>query len=219
LLLPALSDVWVSLVDGFSTGIFQSHTLVTVIESLVGFLLAFGIALPLGYALVKSRLLAITIQPYIAAWQAIPAIAIAPLLILWLGFDLEPVIAICALVVFFPMIISIMLGFQTMEREYLEAAQLDGAAGWSMFSTIELPLALPAIMAAVRAGLTLSITGAIVGEFVRSGDKGLGELALLSKTQYASDAMFATLLVLATLAILYYVLAWGLSRWSERIYG
>jgi NitT/TauT family transport system permease protein len=217
LFLPAPADVLSSLGNGFTSGLYLENTLVTAQESMLGFLLAVLIALPLGYGLVKSRLLAAIIQPYLAAWQAIPAIVIAPLLVMWLGYGQLPIIVIAMLVVIFPMIISTMLGFQTIEREYLEAARLDGAASWSMLTHIEFPLALPAIMAAVRTGLTLSITGALVGEFVKGLDKGLGALVMIAKSQYDTAAMFATLIVLVMLAILYHSVTGLLNKLVDAI--
>ncbi|MBE3561959.1 MAG: ABC transporter permease [Ktedonobacteraceae bacterium] len=218
LFLPAPADVLISLLNGITSGLYASNTLVTVQESVLGFLLAVVVALPLGYGLVKSRVLSATVQPYLAAWQAIPAIVIAPLLVMWLGYGMLPVVILCMLVVLFPMVINVALGFQTIERMYIEAARLDGASGWSLLTHIEFPLALPAILAAVRTGFTLSITGALVGEFVKSGDQGLGALVMIAKNQYDTPAMFATLLVLAALAALYYTATWLLSRLAAAVY-
>ena len=121
LFLPAPVDVFSSLIAGLQSGVFFSNALVTVEESVLGFLVALAIALPLGYGLAKSRLLAITIHPYMAAGQAIPAIVVAPFFSLWLGYGLLPNMLICALVVFFPMVINTILGVKTMYKEiYLE---------------------------------------------------------------------------------------------------
>ncbi|WP_376795677.1 ABC transporter permease [Thermogemmatispora sp.] len=218
LFLPAPADVWQRLLDGLSTGLFQVNALATIEESLLGFLLAVAIGLPLGYGLAKSRLIAATVQPYLAAGQAIPAIVIAPFLVLWLGYTLLPTVILCMLVVLFPMVITTALGVRTIDRSILDAARVDGAAGWSLLTAIEFPLALPAIMAAVRTGLTLSITGALVGEFVAGGNQGLGGLILQGQHQYDTPFMFATLALLAALAAVYYGLAWLLSKVAEAIY-
>ena len=218
LILPAPTDVFSSLIDGIRSGLYWEHTLITVQESLLGFLLAVIIALPLGYGVAKSRLLAYTLQPYLAAGQAIPAIVIAPFLYLWFGIGTLSVIIVCMLVVLFPMVINTILGVQTIERELLEAARLEGAAGWSLLSRIEFPLALPAILAAVRTGLTLSITGAIVGEFFCNPDHGLGALVNIALNQYNMAFMFATVIVLALLAALYFGATWFLLKLAEVIY-
>lgn len=218
LILPAPGKVWASLSNGISSGIFLKNALVTISESLLGFLLALVVALPLGYGLAKSRLFAAAVQPYLAAGQAIPAIVIAPLLVIWLGYGLVPIVVLCMLVVMFPMVITTVLGVQTIDHSLTDAARVEGASGWSMLVHIEFPLALPAILAAVRTGLTLSITGALVGEFVSGGDSGLGGLVLLAKDQFDIPLMFATLIILAGLAALYYGASWLLIKLAEAVY-
>jgi NitT/TauT family transport system permease protein len=218
LILPAPGSVFLSLKDGFSSGIYLKNTLVTVQESVFGFLLALVVALLLGYGLAKSRLLATTFQPYLAAGQAIPAIVIAPLLILWLGYGMLPVMLVCMLVVLFPLVINTIFGVQSIDPALTDAARVEGAAGWSMLAHIEFPLALPAILAAIRTCFTLSITGALVGEFVGGGDQGLGALILIAKNEYNMPFMFATLVVLAVLAAVYYGSTWLLVRLANAVY-
>ena len=217
-ILPTPGDVLSTLFDGLKSGLFLSNTLVTMQESLLGFCLAVIVALPMGYGLAKSRLFAATVQPYLAAGQAIPAIVIAPLLVLWLGYGVLPIIILCMLIVLFPMVITTALGVQTIDHSLTDAARVEGASGWQMLLHIEFPLALPAILVAVRTGLTLSITGALVGEFVLSGDLGLGSLVLQAKNQFDLPLMFATLVILAGLAALYYGASWSLVKLAEAIY-
>jgi len=218
LILPAPGDVLASLISGLSSGLLLSNALVTVQESVSGFLLALIVALPLGYGLAKSRLIAAAVQPYLAAGQAIPAIVIAPLLVLWLGNGLITITILCMLIVLFPMVITIVLGVQTIDKTLTDAARVEGASGWSLLASIEFPLALPAILAAVRTGLTLSITGALVGEFVSAGDQGLGALVQISTAQFNTPLLFATLVVLGLLAALYYGTTWLLVKLAAAIY-
>ncbi len=218
LFLPAPVDVFTSLFEGISSGVYLSNTLVTVQESMAGFLLALAVALPLGYGLVKSRLLSAAVQPYLAAGQAIPAIVVAPLLVIWFGYGQIPNVLVCMLVVLFPMVINTVLGIQTLDPLLLDAARVEGASGWSLLIHVEFPLALPAVLAAIRTGFTLSITGALVGEFVQGGDQGLGSLVLIAKNQLNTPFLFATLIVLAALAALYYATTWLLVKGAEAIY-
>jgi NitT/TauT family transport system permease protein len=218
LILPAPADVFASLGSGLTSGLFFSNAFVTIQESVFGFLLALVIALPLGYGLAKSRLISAAVQPYLAAGQAVPAIVIAPFLIFWLGAGLLSNTILCMLVVLFPMVIMTVLGVQTIDKTLTDAARVEGASGWSLLAFIEFPLALPAILAAVRTGFTLSITGALVGEFVGGGDQGLGALVQIAKEQYDISLMFATIIVLAVLAALYYSATWLLVRLAESIY-
>ena len=218
LFLPVPADVLTSLSDGVRSGMYLSNTLVTVQESIAGFLLALTVALPLGYGLVKSRLLSKAVQPYLAAGQAIPAIVIAPVLVIWLGYGRIPNVLVCMLVVLFPMVMNTVLGLQTIDHQLLDAARVEGASGWSLLAHVEFPLALPALLAAIRTGFTLSITGALVGEFVQGGDQGLGSLVLIAKNQLNTPFLFATLVVLAVLAALYYSITWLLVKAAEAVY-
>ena len=217
-ILPPPRDVFATLADGLRSGLFLSNALVTIQESLLGFLLGVIIALPLGYAIAKSRLLAATVQPYLVAGQAIPAIVIAPVLVLWLGYGLVPITILCMLVVLFPMVITTALGVQTIDNAYTDAARVEGASGWSMLVHIEFPLALPAILAALRIGLTLSITGALVGEFVSNSAQGLGALVFEAKDQFNAPLLFATLIFLAGLAAIYYSASWLLVKLADIVY-
>ncbi len=212
-LLPAPADVGSAFWQALPDGTLLSSTTTTLMESLMGSLLGAAVALPLGYVLARSQLVAEVLQPYLAASQALPAVALAPLIVLWFGYGLISVIVLCALLVFFPIVITTTLGLRLLDHEVLDAARVDGASGWKLLRAIELPLAFPSILAGLRAGLTLSITGAVVGEFVVGG-KGLGELLLIDRSYADTAAVFADVLVLAALAIACYSLA----RWAERSY-
>lgn len=217
-LLPTPADVlrafWLALTDG----LLPSYTLATLEESLVGFALGACIAVPLGYGIARSRLVSHAMEPYLAASQAIPAVALAPLLVLWLPYGLPPIALLCALIVFFPAVVTTTLSIRMLDRDVLAAARTDGAGWWALVRHIELPLALPGILAGLRTSLTLSITGAVVGEFV-VGDRGLGGLLNIARGQFDSALVFATLLMLAVLATTLYLLArlieWRVSYLEE----
>jgi putative riboflavin transport system permease protein len=205
-LLPAPADVLRTFWRSLTNGLLINYTLATLEESLAGFALGACVALPLGYGIARSRLISRSAEPYLAASQAIPAVALAPLLSLWLGYDLPPIAVLCALIVFFPSVVNTALSVRLLDREILDAARTDGAGWWAMLRHIELPLALPGILAGLRTSLTLSITGAVVGEFVVS-DRGLGGLLNIARGQFDSALVFATLLTLALLATTLYLLA------------
>lgn len=212
-LLPTPGDViasfWQKLTDPTDSLLGYAQT--TLIESVAGCALGAAIALPLGYSVARSRLLASAFQPYLAASQALPAVAIAPLIALWIGYGMPPVVVLCALIVFFPMVITTVLGLRLLDRDVLDAARVDGANRWALLRRIELPLALPSVLAGLRTSLTLSITGSVVGEFVIGG-KGLGELLLIDREASDAPGVFATLLALALLATVLY----GAVRLLER---
>ncbi|CAN5799593.1 ABC transporter permease [soil metagenome] len=210
-LLPSPTEVARAFWRGVENGLFWRYSLTTLQESMIGFGIGALVAIPMGYSIARSRLLATAIQPYLAASQALPAVALAPILTLWFGYGLKPIAVLCALIVFFPMVINTAVGISTVDREVIAAARVDGAGFWPMVRYIEMPLAMPIILAGMRTSLTLSITGAIVGEFVL-GDRGLGGLLEIARGNFDTPLVFATILMLMLLAMTLYYSAWGLEQ-------
>ncbi len=210
-LLPSPTEVLRAFWRGVENGLFWRYTRTTLQESMIGFLIGAVIALPLGYGIARSRLLATATQPYVAASQAVPAVALAPILTLWFGYGLKPIAILCALIVFFPMVINTAVGIVGVDREVIAAARVDGAGFWPMVRYIEVPLAMPIILAGMRTSLTLSITGAIVGEFVL-GDRGLGGLLEIARGNFDTPLVFATIVMLMLLTMTLYYTAWGVER-------
>ncbi|HZK05203.1 MAG TPA: ABC transporter permease [Actinomycetaceae bacterium] len=209
--LPAPSAIMARLVNDLLTTPLPRFLATTVLEAVGGAALAIVVALPLGYFVAKSRTAARIIEPYAAASQAIPAIAIAPLLVLWIGRGFMPIVVLCALMVFFPMMLGTTLGLRLIPQDYTDAARLDGAGSRQLLRHIEFPLALPSLLTGMRNGLTLAFTGAIVGEFTMGG-RGLGMALDMHRRNGDTTALFATLVLLATFAMGTY----GLMRLIER---
>lgn len=215
-LLPSPVEVARAFWRGIESGLFWRYSRTTLQESMIGFALGALVALPLGYGIARSRLLATALQPYLAASQALPAVALAPILTLWFGYGLKPIALLCALIVFFPMVINTAVGIRTVDREVVAAARVDGAGFWPLVRYIEAPLAMPIILAGMRTSLTLSITGAIVGEFVL-GDRGLGGLLEIARGNFDTPLVFATLLMLVMLAAAMYGIARLVERWLSYV--
>jgi NitT/TauT family transport system permease protein len=216
-LLPAPADVAQSFWNTLTSGVLWRYTRVTLIESMAGFALGSLFALPMGYGIARSRLFARTVEPYLAASQAMPAVALAPLLVLWMGYGIKPIAVLCALIVFFPMVVNTALGIRLLDREVLEAARIDGASWWPLLIHFEIPLAIPSIMTGLRSALTLSITGAVVGEFVL-GDRGLGGLLTVARGNFDTPLVFATIFTLMLLAAVMYGIAWVVERRVSYLY-
>ncbi|WP_374207134.1 ABC transporter permease [Streptomyces sp. APSN-46.1] len=213
--LPLPSDLGREFLAAVTRGPLLEATGTTLRESLTGVLLGTAVAVPLGYLVARSGLAARALQPYLAATQALPAVALAPLLALWLGYGLLPVVVLCALMVFFPILVNTTLGIRGLDREVLAAARVDGVGAWGLMRHIEFPLALPSVLAGIRTGLTLSVTGAVVGEFVMGGE-GLGQLLAVQRNGADTVGMFATLLMLSLLAMAMYGAMRRLEAWLER---
>lgn len=209
--LPAPTAVGRRLWTDLTTGGLLGYTWVTWVEALLGSLLGAVVAFPLGYLIARNRWAAAGLQPYVAASQALPAVALAPLLVIWVGYGLFPIVLLCALLVFFPILLATVLGMRTLDREVVDAARLDGAHGWTMLRHIEVPMALPSLLTGLRNGFTLSVTGAVVGEFVMGG-RGLGMVLSVQANSADTTGLFATLVVLSALAVVMYTLLRAVER-------
>lgn len=202
--LPAPSRVLGRLGAELASGSFIADMFYTLGEAALGCLVGAGIALPIGYAVASWRLVGAALTPLIAGSQAIPAVAIAPLLALWAGYGLAAKVSLCALMVFFPMLLNTVLGLRQVDHRLVDAAQLDGAHAWSLLWHIQAPLAWRSILTGLRGGFTLSITGAVVGEYVIGGSRGLGRVVAVQTNMNDTTGLFATVLTLCLLAIAVY---------------
>ena len=203
-ILPGPLDVaqqfWVVLMDGR----LLRHSFITLSEVIPGLLIGAGISLPLGYLLAKSPLAERLISPYLIASQAIPVIAIAPLLTIWISSTFWARVLVAVLVVFFPVLINIIAGLRSVPRELYELMHSLHATRWQIFCKLEWPAALPIVLAGLKLGATLSVIGALVGEFVQPRTEGLGYLLITARYQFKTDLVFVVLFALAAMALALY---------------
>jgi NitT/TauT family transport system permease protein len=205
-ILPSPEDVAGSFVRAWTDGTMAPHAWTTAVEVALGFAVGAGAGLVVGYVLARSRLVERLLSPYLIAAQAIPILALAPLLALWFGPGLLAKVVICALIVFFPVAIATMVGIRSVDRGLIELARSLRARPRQILTTIEVPAALPAILGGLRVGVTLAVVGAIVGEWA-GADQGLGVLVNLARgSLFDYPLMFATLATIALLGIACYVL-------------
>ncbi|MCA9917882.1 MAG: ABC transporter permease, partial [Anaerolineales bacterium] len=160
------------------------HSLITLSEVIPGLLIGAGISLPLGYLLAKSPLAERLISPYLIASQAVPVIAIAPLLTIWISSTFWARVLVAVLVVFFPVLINIIAGLRSVPNELYELMHSLNATRWQIFRKLEWPAALPIVLAGLKLGATLSVIGALVGEFVQPRTEGLGYLLITARYQF-----------------------------------
>lgn len=212
LLLPSPGAVAGRLVTELGSADFWGYVGVTLAEAIGGCLLGAALALPLAVGIHRSRWAAAAVQPFLGATQAIPAIALAPLLVLWIGYGVFAVVTLCALIVFFPILISSVIGLRHVDRGVVDAARIDGASSVGLLRHVELPMALPSILGGLRNGFTLSITGAVVGEMVMGGD-GLGMVLTVQRDSVDTAGMFASIIVLCLIASAAYYL---IHLWERR---
>ncbi|MGC5616884.1 ABC transporter permease [Georgenia sp. Z1491] len=208
--LPAPSAILARVAEDLA-GPARAYLWPTLVAAGWGSLLGAAVALPLGIVIASSTLARRVLEPYVAASQALPAVAVAPLLALWLGYGVLPVVVLCALMVFFPMLLGTVYGLTHIDPDVVEAARLDGAGGPVLLARILLPLAVPAILTGVRNGVTLSLTGAIVGEIV-TGGRGLGMLLSARGASADTVGLFSILAVLCVLAASLFAAVGALQR-------
>src|SRR5262249_38490107 len=142
-----------------------------------------------------------SVYPLLVVSQAVPKVAIAPILLVWLGFGMETKIVIAVLIAFFPIVISTVVGLKGVASEMHDLGNSMGLSSLDMFQKIRLPHAMPSMFGGIKVSATFAVVGAVVGEFV-GADKGLGYLMLFSSGQMQTDLMFADVIVLGALGVL-----------------
>jgi NitT/TauT family transport system permease protein len=190
---------WKALIDGSLLG----NSLVTLMEVLLGLLAGTAAAATLGYTIAKSRLFERLIAPYLVATQAIPIVAVAPLLVIWFGPGTFSKVLICALTVFFPVLINTVVGVRAVPKPLHDLMGSLYATPAQTLRYLELPAALPVLLGGFRIGATLSVIGAVVGELVGS-DHGLGFLINVARGQYDTALVFVAVFTLIALALILY---------------
>ncbi len=217
-ILPGPELVWARFLAVLADGTLVRQTSVSLFEAVSGLALGMSAASILGYFIAKSRLLERALTPYLVASQAVPVVAIAPLLVIWLGFGLRSKVLICALTVFFPILVNTVIGVKSVEPNLRDLMRSLRATRWQTFVKLELPAALPILFGGLKIGATLSVIGVVVGEFV-SRDRGLGFLLDFARGQYDTALVFVAVATLIAMALsLYAVVAVFeklLLRWKD----
>ncbi len=211
-ILPGPLAVGERFVSGWTSGIIGPHFATTLTEVLLGLLIGATAGILTGILLARSRLAARMLSPYIVAAPATPILALAPLIALWFGTGLASRLLICALICFFPIAVGTMVGIRSVDPRLIELGRSLRATRWQRLARIEVPSALPQIMGSLRIGVTLAVVGAIVAEWA-GGDQGLGVLINLARgSMFDIPLMFATLITIALLGIVLYLLVVAVER-------
>ncbi len=206
LLLPAPWAVGERLIAQLRSGITAQYLWPTVLPALGGLAAAIIVSFLLAIAVVRSRVLSRVMEPWIALSQTVPLVAIAPVLVLWMGYGAVPIAVLCAIIAFFPMVTTMIVALRGVDRTVREHAQLDGASALQMLAHVDVPIALPGILAGVRSGAVLAMTGAVVGEMVMGG-RGLGTLLTLSRQASDTIGVFTVIVWISLVAMVLYAVA------------
>jgi NitT/TauT family transport system permease protein len=218
-ILPSPRDVWTSLIKALGNGTLLYHTSITLTEIVLGMLAGVAFATVVGYMLAKSRTLEKILSPYLVASQAIPIVAIAPLLVIWLGGGILSKVLICALIVFFPVLVNTVVGVRAVPAALYDLMNSVRATKLQILLKLEIPASMPILLGGLRIGVTLSVIGAVVGELVNA-KQGLGYLLQLGDFQYDTSMVYVAVFALILLALgLYGIVAWVERKvlvWQEK---
>jgi NitT/TauT family transport system permease protein len=200
-LLPAPSQILEVIAD--KNSVMLSHTLVTLEETLLGFVLALVLGVVCAIGIVHFPLLRDTLYPSLIMFNSFPKVAIAPLFVVWIGVGIESKIANAFLTALFPIVLNTILGLTDMDPEMLELVRSMSRSRWVLFWKIRLPYSLPYLFAGCKIAIPLAVIGAIVGEFI-SGRSGLGYLVLSANNYFNTPMAFTALLYLVLMSLALY---------------
>ncbi len=215
-LLPPPSAIWISMIE-HRAGLFN-HMWVTLLETLAGFALSIAIGVPLAMMIVYSRMFDRIVYPILIASQSVPKVALAPILLVALGYGMMPKIIVAFLIAFFPVVVNTVSGLASVDRDTLKLMRSMGAARLTVFTKVRFPHAVPSMIAGFKVAIALAVVGAVVGEFV-GGRSGLGYYMMLATGNFDAPLVFACVVVLTAMGIvLFYavgLLELALARWNR----
>jgi NitT/TauT family transport system permease protein len=179
------------------------HASFTLLEVLVGFAVAVVLGIPLALAIFYSRVFENAVYPLLVALQTVPKIALAPLMVLYLGYGWTPKIVLAFLISFFPIVISTVVGLQSLDKGLVNMVRSMGSTEWQTFFKVRLPAALPSIFGGLKVAISLAVIGAIIGEYI-AAERGLGYLQLQANSQFDTTLNFATVVTISLVGVLLY---------------
>jgi NitT/TauT family transport system permease protein len=199
-ILPPPSQVFKALYTGFATNLYPEHMAVTLWETLLGFIFGTALAFVLGTCVALSRRVEYFLYPFIVMFQAMPKVALAPLIIVWFGLGLTSKVINAALVAFFPLMVNTIVGLRSAEEDRINLMRSLAASKWQIFWMLRLPNALPFIFAGLEIAMIFALIGAIVAEFI-GAEKGLGMLIQSMNINVDVAGQFSILLILSAIGL------------------
>ena len=187
------------------------HAGTTALEVLVGIVLALMVAVPLAMIMFAAPAVENAIAPFLVASQAVPVFAIAPLLVIWLGYGIASKVLMAAVIIFFPITVSLLEGFKSCDSEYRVLFQLMGSGFWKTMRLLYWPWALPHFFAGLKVGVSVATIGAVLGEWV-GAQQGLGYLMIQANARLKVDLVFAAILWLSIMGLSLWVLVGYLEK-------
>ena len=190
---------------GRDYALLLKHASVTLFEVLGGFSIAVLAGIPTALLIFYSRIFERAVYPLLIAEQAVPKVALAPLVVLYLGYGWAPKIFLAFLIGYFPIVVSTVVGLQSLDPAMVNLVRSMGANRWQTFIKIRLPAALPNVFGGLKLAIGLAVIGAVIGEYV-AAEKGLGYLQLQANSQFDTTLNFASVAMIALLGVLLFTL-------------
>jgi ABC-type nitrate/sulfonate/bicarbonate transport system permease component len=201
--LPKPSDIGREMVA--SRALLWGHTWTTLQEVMIGLSLAFAFGVLLAVAIASSRLVERAVYPAIVASQAIPIIALAPILLIWFGYGMTPKVIVVVLICFFPIVVNMVDGLRAADPDAIALLRSMGANRLQIMRIVRIPASLPSLFSGVRIAAAVSVIGALVGEWV-GASSGLGYLMTRSAAQFQTPRLFAAVVIAALLGVVLFAL-------------
>ena len=202
--LPAPSAIARELVE--SRVLLWDNTLVTLQEVALGFAAALFAGLVLAALIAYSRVLESSIYPIVIASQTIPVIAIAPLLLIWVGYGITPKIIVVALICFYPIAVNTVDGLKAVDPDMVSMMRTLRASRWQIFTKLQIPASLPFTFSGIKIGISVSVIAAVIGEWVGASE-GLGYLITYSQPLFLTARVFAAIFVLSVMGMSLFAVA------------
>ena len=200
-ILPPPSKIYFAFVNGITSNLYLGHIGVTLGETLLGFLVGCALAFLLGTIVALSRSVEYYLYPIIVMFQAMPKVALAPLIIVWCGLGLTSKVVSAALVAFFPLMVNTIVGLRSADEDRINLMRSLSASRWQIFTMLQLPNAMPYIFAGLEIAMIFALIGAIVAELV-GAEKGLGMLIQSMNFNMDVAGQFSVLLILSVLGLI-----------------
>jgi ABC-type nitrate/sulfonate/bicarbonate transport system permease component len=208
--LPAPSAIARELWD--SRALLWDNTLITLEEVVIGFAAALAAGVVLAALIAYSRILERSIYPIVIASQTIPIIAVAPLLLIWVGYGMTPKIIVVALIAFYPIAVNTVDGLKAVDPDMVNMMRTLGASRWQVFTKLQVPTSLPFMFSGIKIGISVSVIAAVIGEWV-GASAGLGYLITYSQPLFLTARVFAAIVVLSVMGMTLF----GLAALAERL--
>ena len=188
---------------------------ITIVESVIGFVLSAVVGIGISVLLASSRVLEISLYPYAVILQTIPIVAIAPIIVIWFGSGFNSIVIISFLIGFFPIVSNTLMGLNSVDKNMSDLFKLYNASKWQTMMKLRIPAAMPFIMSGLKVSCTLAIIGSITGEYIAGiggGKGGLGYAITVAAVQLKTPYLFACAIAGALFGIVFYLLVSMASR-------